>query len=114
MNFGWPWCLTYCNLRVIAVDGEWDFYMFQPEDLTLEGSLLDDSSQLPIEDLLAYSRLMQANYPSLPPLPPPRPHDGSGGEEEEVKPTYRVIPFLKKSEITIKFPRKSLEEYMDR
>ena len=88
--------------------------MFEPDDTAADESLLDD------EDLLAYSRLMAIHYPSnLPPRPPPRPHssDDSGGlrdEEEEQKPVYRIIPFLKKTEVSLNFPRKSLEEFMDR
>ena len=88
--------------------------MFQSDEPTLDESLLDESS-LPIEDLLAYSRLM-AHFPSSPPRPPPRPTNGSTGEEgeEEQKPTYRVIPGVKKTDVTVTFARKALEEFMDR
>lgn len=110
-----PTHLTFALL----VDGEWDFYMFQPEESNLEESLLDDAS-FPVEDLLAYTRLMVNNYSSMPPLPPPRPPNVSTSDdahverEEEKKPVYRVIPFIKKTDLTINFPRKVLEEYMDR
>ena len=89
--------------------------MFQPEEAALDESLTG------IEQLMAYSRLMAATYPSPPPHLPPRPQistsgmDGEGGEEdEEKKAVYRIIPFIKQTEVSLNFPRKSLEEYMDR
>ena len=125
MSIGKPMCSATCDfcMHVLHVysaeDGLWDFYMFQPDEPTLEESLLDDGS-LPIEDLLAYSRLMASTYPSPPPHPPPRPQisvsgaAGEGEEEDEKKAVYRIIPFVKKTEVTLNFPRKVLEEYMDR
>ena len=35
-------------------------------------------------------------------------------KEEEKKPTFEVIPFVKKTTVTLKFARKKLEEFMDR
>ncbi len=87
--------------------------MFQPAE-ELEESLTG------LEQLMAYSRLMAAAYPSPPPHPPPRPQisvsgmEGEGEEEEEKKAVYRIIPFLKFTEVSLNFPRKVLEEYMDR
>lgn len=91
--------------------------MFQPEEVALEATL--DESLSGIEQLMAYSRLMAATYPSPPPHPPPRPQISTGGaegegEEEEKKAMYRIIPFVKKTEVPLNFPRKALEEYMDR
>ena len=93
--------------------------MFQPEnpENPLDESFLDESS-LPIEDLLAYSRFV-AGYPNIPPNPPPRPQisvSGIGVEavEEENKAVYRILPGIKKTEVPLNFPRKVLEEYMDR
>lgn len=85
--------------------------MFEPEEPDLS-PLIDEA------DIMAY-----LGFPNLPPRPPPRPHasigssgggNGEGQEEEEQKPVYRIIPFWKKSEVTLNFPRKSLEEFMDR
>ena len=106
------------------MDGEWDFfvYPYPSDEAAAPGeSLLEDSS-LPIEELLAYNQynMFVENFSSFPPRPPPRPRitsgdtEGEGEEEEEQKPVYSIIPFVKKTEITLKFPRKLLEEYMDR
>ena len=55
--------------------------------------------------------------PSTPPVPPPRPPrtNGDGGEEpEEKKPTFEVIPHVKKTTVPLNFLRRQLEEFMDR
>ncbi len=104
-----------------TVDGEWDFYLFQSDEIAPpQDSLLEDAS-LPIEDLLAYGAFMddfQSSMPPHPPHPPPRPPptavENGEEEEQEKKPVYRVIPFLKATEVVLNFPRKSLEDYMDR
>ena len=58
-----------------------------------------------------------------PPLRRPLPRGGaelSGDEgeeaerEEEPKPEYQIIPFVQKTRVTIKFARRTLEEFMDR
>ena len=56
-----------------------------------------------------------------PPLRRPLPRgelsgdEGEGPErEEEPKPEYQIIPFVPKTRVTIKFARRTLEEFMDR
>lgn len=54
-----------------------------------------------------------------PPHPPPRPprqglREEAEEEEEERKPTFEILPGLKKTTVTLKFARRELEEFMDR
>ena len=106
-------------------NGEWDFYIFRSDEVTSEPFMDEDS--IPVEELLAYNVFMDnihsalpALSAGLPPRPPPRLPNISASsnekdaEEEEKKPVYQVIPFVKKTEITLNFPRRALEEYMDR
>ncbi len=51
------------------------------------------------------------NNNSLQPPTPPLPQTAL---EEETKPTYRILPYVKRSTVELKFPRKTLEEFMDR
>ena len=54
-----------------------------------------------------------------PPHPPPRPprqglREEAEEEEEERKPTFEILPGLKKTTVTLKFARRELEEFMAR
>ena len=59
-------------------------------------------------------------HSSYPPHPPPRPprqglrEEAEEEEEEERKPTFEILPGLKKTTVTLKFARRELEEFMDR
>ena len=58
-------------------------------------------------------------FPSslTPPHPPPRPSHtlGEDGDaEEETKPSFEIIPWVKKTSVTLDFERRQLEEFMDR
>ena len=59
-------------------------------------------------------------HSSYPPHPPPRPprqglrEEVEEEEEEERKPTFEILPGLKKTTVTLKFARRELEEFMDR
>ncbi len=50
----------------------------------------------------------------------PTPHQPSKrsvvevANEEEKNPTYCILPYVKQSTVELKFPRKTLEEFMDR
>lgn len=57
------------------------------------------------------------NLTSLtPPHPPPRPPrtPGRGEPDENLPPTYRIIPGVKRTAVELKFRRRQLEEFMDR
>ena len=59
-------------------------------------------------------------HSGYPPHPPPRPprqdlrEEAEEEEEEERKPTFEILPGLKKTMVTLKFARRELEEFMDR
>lgn len=92
------------------VDGEWDFYIFEfPED----------ERPASLEDLLAYQSLFLDYQSSVPPPVPPRStisggRGDQGREDREAVPLFRIIPFVRKTEVPLNIQRKSLEDYMDR
>ena len=59
-------------------------------------------------------------HPSSPPNPPPRPPrlaaggEEEGGAEEDRKPTFEILPGVKRTTVTLNFARRELEEFMDR
>ena len=128
---------THTRSHSLTVNGEWDFYVFGGEagDIGDEIAQATSSSQdersseshqdqinrenldfyLHQELLLRYGLDIDGLSGSLP-LPPPRPpiETSSGPPEEEKKPTFEVIPFVKRTTVTLNFARKTLEEFMDR
>ena len=90
-------------------EGEYDFYMFQPE----EDDVLPDPR---IIDDLTLRFFMDSYQSEAPPVPPRSVGTQSAAPpaEEEPLPVYRVIPFVRKTEIPLNIQRKALEEYMDR
>lgn len=54
--------------------------------------------------------------PTTPPHPPPRPPRTTGEEnpDENLPPTYRIVPGVKRTAVQLKFRRRQLEEFMDR
>ena len=122
--------------------GDWDFYIFEDTSAppTLSPNEDEPSSDSPTlrvhDDLDIYLHqeiLMRygididelgLGIPAPPSRSPPlrRPPRGelSGDEgeeperEEEPKPEYQIIPFVPKTRVTIKFARRTLEEFMDR
>ena len=73
---------------------------------TLDDHLSDDE----IERYLRFG--LEESLGRHPPTPPPR--VVSAEKEEEKFPTYNVLPFVQKTTVTLKFARKTLEEFMDR
>lgn len=135
--------LSLSHTHTLLGSGEWDFYVFQGDgaDTTrdtgaapMSSSQEDrssDSQQEPINraselDLYLHQELLMRyglhidDFSTSPPFPPPRPPRATldtttaTSPEEEKKPTFEVIPFVKKTTVTLNFARKTLEEFMDR
>ncbi len=91
----------------IIGEGEFDFYMFQPDEDELPDPRIMDDSTLRF--------FMDASFQSeTPPVIPRSPRSPPVVPEDELVPMYRVIPFVKKTEIPLNIQRKHLEDYMDR
>lgn len=127
---------------VTARTGDWDFYIFEdtsaaPTSSPNEDEPSSDSPTLRAHDdldvylhqeiLMRYGIDIDELGLGIPPPPsrsPPLRHPLRGehlrdeGEEpereEEPKPEYQIIPFVPKTRVTIKFARRTLEEFMDR
>ena len=88
------------------VDGEWDFYIFQ---------FSEDEGHTSLDDLLAYQSLFMDMHP---PMPTRSTLSGSraeqGREDKDAPPIFRIIPFVRQSEVSLNIQRKALEDYMDR
>ena len=125
-----------------ARTGDWDFYIFEDNSAppTLSPNEEEPSSDSPtlrvqddIDLYLHHEILMRYGIDidelglGIPPPPSRSPPirrlraelsgEGEGEEperEEELKPEYQIIPFVPKTKVTIKFARRTLEEFMDR
>ena len=126
-------------MLLTARTGDWDFYIFaddvppilspNDEEPSSDSPTLRAHDDLDIylhqEILLRYGIDIDELGLGIPPPPsrspplrrPPRELTGEGEEperEEEAKPEYQIIPFAPKTKVTIKFARRTLEEFMDR
>lgn len=123
-----------------ARTGDWDFYIFEDTSAppTLSPNEDEPSSDSPTLrahddlDLYLHQEILMRygididelglGIPASrsPPLRRPLRGEPSGDEgeeperEEEPKPEYQIIPFVPKTRVTIKFARRTLEEFMDR
>ncbi len=92
-------------LTLLSVSGEWNFYVFESSDDSVPS--LDDE-----DELQRYLRFgLDESLRRPPPIPPRVPEEP---KDEEKKPTYRILPYIRRTTVELKFPRKTLEEFMDR
>ncbi len=99
--------LVSCYIYYVypIVSGEWNFYVFESSDDSVPS--LDDE-----DELQRYLRFGLDESLRRRPTPPPRVLEEP--KDEEKNPTFRILPYVRRTTVELKFPRKTLEEFMDR
>jgi len=95
-------------------EGEYDFYMFQPEEEQEDFQVSSYTPHRLMDDMRLFIDSSSPYNEYEPPNVPPQGRPATPKQVEESLPVYRIIPFVAKTEVPVNIPRKHLEDYMDR